>query len=150
MQMRRGNANEAELQLNPLGLGPLRIKLSLREQELHAEFSAAHAQVRDALEAALPQLREALQQGGLQLGQAVVDAGAQNGQSGQSGSSLAGSGFAESGASGQDSQSSASSRPNVPPQTLRNSPADPLAAHGPRQSASANPYGPGQRVNTFA
>lgn len=139
MQMRRGNTNEAELQLNPLGLGPLRIKLSLREQALMAEFSAAHAQVREALEAALPQLREALQQGGIQLGQAVVEAG---GLGGQGEPSLAGSGFTGSGNPGQDSLSG---RPGAAqaPKAIKNQAVDALATQAPRQ-------GPGQRLNTFA
>lgn len=139
MQMRQGNANEAELQLNPLGLGPLHIKLSLRDQALNAEFTAAHAEVRAALEAALPQLREALQQGGVQLGQAWVESSDAQTANSRTGSHTAGR------------ESHQSERPG--PSAQANSAATrvaSLAESAGRSDVAGVRHGPGQRLNTFA
>lgn len=70
----------AELSLNPAGLGPLKVTLTLGDNQAQALFVSAHESVRRALEAALPQLRDTLAGQGIQLGQASVDAGAQQQQ----------------------------------------------------------------------
>lgn len=70
----------AELNLNPAGLGPLKVTLTLGDNQAQAMFVSAHESVRRAVEAALPQLRDTLANQGIQLGQASVDAGAQQQQ----------------------------------------------------------------------
>lgn len=70
----------AELSLNPAGLGPLKVTLTLGDNQAQAMFVSAHENVRRAVEAALPQLRDTLAGQGIQLGQASVDAGTQQQQ----------------------------------------------------------------------
>ena len=83
----------AELQLNPPGLGPLKVTLSMSDQQMQAAFVSAHASVRVAVEAALPQLRALLAESGISLGQTSVGAESQpqtafaNGQGDAGGSS---------------------------------------------------------------
>ncbi|MHB1123396.1 MAG: flagellar hook-length control protein FliK [Ramlibacter sp.] len=72
-----------ELNLNPVELGPLQVKLSVVEGQAQVLFVAEHAAVRQALEAALPQLRSSLAESGISLGQASVGAGAGEQQTGQ-------------------------------------------------------------------
>lgn len=82
-QMIRMGANGhhvAELSLNPAGLGPLKVTLTLGDNQAQAMFVSAHESVRRAVEAALPQLRDTLAGQGIQLGQASVDAGTQQQQ----------------------------------------------------------------------
>ena len=67
----------AELQLNPPGLGPLKVSLSMNEQQMQAMFVSAHASVRTAVEAALPQLRSTLADSGISLGHTSVGAESQ-------------------------------------------------------------------------
>ncbi|MEO0971918.1 MAG: flagellar hook-length control protein FliK [Pseudomonadota bacterium] len=62
----------AELRLNPAGLGPLEVSLSVQGEEVTASFQAQHAATREAVEQALPRLREMLAQSGLQLADANV------------------------------------------------------------------------------
>jgi flagellar hook-length control protein FliK len=62
----------AELQLNPPGLGPLKVTLSMNDQQMQASFVSAHASVRVAIEAALPQLRSTLADSGISLGNTSV------------------------------------------------------------------------------
>jgi flagellar hook-length control protein FliK len=64
----------AELNLNPAGLGPLKVTLSLGDSQAQAMFVSAHESVRKAVEAALPQLRTSLSEQGITLGQASVGA----------------------------------------------------------------------------
>jgi flagellar hook-length control protein FliK len=81
----------AELQLNPPGLGPLKVTLSMNDQQMQAMFVSAHSSVRAAVEAALPQLRAQLAESGISLGNTSVGAESQpqtafsNGQNGQGG-----------------------------------------------------------------
>lgn len=67
----------AELQLNPPGLGPLKVTLSLNDHQIQAMFVSAHATVRAAVEAALPQLRATLADNGISLGNTSVSADSQ-------------------------------------------------------------------------
>ena len=67
----------AELQLNPPGLGPLKVTLSMNDQQMQATFVSAHASVRVAIEAALPQLRSTLADSGISLGDTSVSSGNQ-------------------------------------------------------------------------
>ena len=81
----------AELQLNPPGLGPLKVTLSMNDQQMQAVFVSSHSSVRAAVEAALPQLRTLLAESGISLGNTSVGAESQpqtafsNGQNSQNG-----------------------------------------------------------------
>jgi flagellar hook-length control protein FliK len=66
----------AELHLNPPDLGPLKITLTLNNDQASAQFVSAHAQVREAIETAMPRLREMLADSGITLGNASVSTGA--------------------------------------------------------------------------
>ncbi|WP_020201838.1 flagellar hook-length control protein FliK, partial [Cupriavidus sp. WS] len=77
----QGN-HTAELQLNPPDLGPLKVVLSVVNDQAQAQFVSPHAAVRAAVEAALPHLRSAMADSGIQLGQASVGADSFAGQPG--------------------------------------------------------------------
>ncbi|MBI5911037.1 MAG: flagellar hook-length control protein FliK [Betaproteobacteria bacterium] len=62
----------AELHLNPPDLGPLKITLTLDQDQASAQFITAHASVSDAIETAMPRLREMLADSGITLGNASV------------------------------------------------------------------------------
>ena len=62
----------AELHLNPPELGPLKITLTLTQDQASAQFVSEHAAVRDALETAMPRLREMLADSGITLGNTSV------------------------------------------------------------------------------
>ncbi|ALJ28350.1 Flagellar hook-length control protein FliK [Stenotrophomonas acidaminiphila] len=62
----------AHIRVTPNDLGPVEVKLQLDGDRVHATFSSAHAEVRQALESGLPRLREMLGEQGLQLAQADV------------------------------------------------------------------------------
>ena len=64
----------AELNLNPAGLGPLKVTLTMGDNQAQAMFVSAHEGVRKAVEAALPQLRTTLAEQGISLGQTSVGA----------------------------------------------------------------------------
>jgi len=98
LHMGKVGQDSAELQLNPPGLGPLKVTLSMIEHQIQATFVSAHASVRAAVEAALPQLRVTLADSGISLGGTSVSAdsrpqqdvdkgeGRQSGQRGYAGS----------------------------------------------------------------
>lgn len=73
-RMSLGGTHTAELNLNPAGLGPLKVTLSVGEHQAQAAFVSAHESVRKAVEAALPQLRASLSEQGITLGQTSVGA----------------------------------------------------------------------------
>ncbi len=77
-----GNTNNqsAELHLNPPDLGPLKVTLTINDNQAQAMFVSAHQSVRSALEAALPQLRSSLAESGISLGNTSVSADAQQPQ----------------------------------------------------------------------
>lgn len=94
VHMGKAGEHVAELQLNPPGLGPLKVTLSMNDNQVQALFVSAHSSVRAAVEAALPQLRSTLADSGIHLGEASVNSGSQqqaafaqnqNGQDGQPG-----------------------------------------------------------------
>jgi flagellar hook-length control protein FliK len=62
----------AQLHLNPPDLGPLKITISLDQNQASAQFVSAHASVREAIEVAMPRLREMLADSGITLGNASV------------------------------------------------------------------------------
>jgi flagellar hook-length control protein FliK len=62
--------HEAELQLEPQGMGKIRVQLSIdQEQQTNVQFMVQHSQAKEALDQSLPRLRELLIQHGLQPGQ---------------------------------------------------------------------------------
>jgi len=78
----------AQIRLNPEHVGPIDVRVQLDGNRVSAEFTSAHAEVRQAIEASLPRLREMLVQHGLQLGQADVG----HGQPGRRGDPMRGHG----------------------------------------------------------
>ncbi|VTU22481.1 Flagellar hook-length control protein [Variovorax sp. PBL-H6] len=74
LRMTAGGQQVAELNLNPAGLGPLKITLSVGDNQAQAMFVSAHESVRKAVEAALPHLRSTLAEQGISLGQTSVGA----------------------------------------------------------------------------
>lgn len=70
--MARSNIQEAQVQLNPRELGPIEIKITLKQDQAHVQFVAHHATTREALEAAMPRLRDMLNESGLNLAQSDV------------------------------------------------------------------------------
>jgi flagellar hook-length control protein FliK len=77
VHMGKAGQQLAELQLNPPGLGPLKVTLSMNDQQIQASFVSAHASVRVAIEAALPQLRSTLADSGISLGNTSVSSESQ-------------------------------------------------------------------------
>ena len=58
----------AEIHINPPQLGPLEVRISMQNEQLHVMFTTHHSMVRDAVEEALPRLRDIFQEQGLNLG----------------------------------------------------------------------------------
>jgi Flagellar hook-length control protein FliK len=77
----RGAEQTAMLALNPADLGPVEVRVAVREGEASVVFSALHADTRVALEAALPRLREMFALQGLLLTDGSVLAGNAGGSS---------------------------------------------------------------------
>lgn len=63
---------EATLRLDPPDLGPLEVKVSLKDNQAVVNFTSQHTAVRDALESAIPRLRELLGNQGFQVVQVDV------------------------------------------------------------------------------
>jgi flagellar hook-length control protein FliK len=66
---------QAELRLNPEGLGPLQVVLSIDQGAADVQFLAHDPQVREALQSALPRLQEMLTSAGFSLDRVSIDAG---------------------------------------------------------------------------
>lgn len=96
---------EAELELEPRGMGKMTIQLSIgQDQQASVQFIVQQHHSREAVEQTLPKLREMLAQQGIQLNQATVQQQASGqGQSGQSGQWSAQSGGEGSGGRGHSS-----------------------------------------------
>jgi flagellar hook-length control protein FliK len=62
----------ASLRLSPEHLGPLEIRIAMREDQASVWFGAAHADTRAAIEHALPRLRELFAAQGMSLADAGV------------------------------------------------------------------------------
>lgn len=62
----------ASLRLSPEHLGPLEIRIAIRDDQASVWFGAAHADTRAAIEHALPRLRELFESQGLSLADAGV------------------------------------------------------------------------------
>lgn len=76
----QGGLQQAELQMNPVELGPIQIELRLNADVADIGFTAAHAATREGIAQSLPQLREMLGSQGLSLGQTSVGAESQSQQ----------------------------------------------------------------------
>jgi flagellar hook-length control protein FliK len=63
---------EGSLNLNPEHLGPLEVRISVKQNTANVWFGAQHADTRAALTEALPRLRELMSDAGLMLGHAGV------------------------------------------------------------------------------
>lgn len=70
--MARNDQQQAQLNLNPAHLGPLRITLNMEGETASAMFTAATPEVRQAIEDAMPRLREMLANAGISLGHSQV------------------------------------------------------------------------------
>nr|WP_298130269.1 flagellar hook-length control protein FliK [uncultured Pseudoxanthomonas sp.] len=84
----------AHIKVTPNDLGTVEIRLRLDGDRVHADFSSAQADVRQALESSLPRLREMLGQHGFQL--AHADVGQQHTPRPQGGGSELGEGGSDS------------------------------------------------------
>jgi len=64
---------QAEIQLDPLGLGKMKIQIQIgQDQQASVQFVVQHGQTRELLEQSLPRLREMLAGQGIVLGQTQV------------------------------------------------------------------------------
>jgi flagellar hook-length control protein FliK len=100
---------QAEIQLDPLGLGKMKIQIQIgADSQANVHFVVQHGQTREMLEQAMPRLRDMLAGQGIQLGQTQVQQQSQqsqqqqqqgqpafSGQGQQGGQSLAGNGQVE-------------------------------------------------------
>lgn len=69
---RAGGNQTAEIRLNPANMGPIEVRVVMKDDQATITFTAQHGVVRDAIEASLPRLREMFTGNGLQLAQANV------------------------------------------------------------------------------
>lgn len=79
----RGGVQNAELQVDGLGEGPVKVSIALQGQEARVEFRADQAQTRQVLEDAMPHLRELLAREGLVLSGVSVGASGSDGAAGR-------------------------------------------------------------------
>lgn len=100
----------AHIKVTPNDLGTVEIRLRLDGDRVHADFSSAQAEVRQALENSLPRLRDMLGQHGFQL--AHADVGQQHTPPSQGGGASTGEG-------GGDSAESAIETPRTVRMTAR-------------------------------
>ena len=100
--------HEAEIQLEPQGLGKMSIQLSIdQDQKASVQFVVQQGNARELLEQALPKLRDMLASQGVQLGQTSVQqqaAGQQHSQNQQAQQGEAHEGGGSWGHRGQNSQ----------------------------------------------
>jgi flagellar hook-length control protein FliK len=62
----------AQIRLNPTHLGPMEVRVTVKDDQAHVVLIAQNGVVREALDAALPKLREMLAEQGLKLDDADV------------------------------------------------------------------------------
>jgi flagellar hook-length control protein FliK len=68
----RGAEQSATLNLNPVDLGPVEVRIQIKEGDASVVFTAAQPEARAALELALPRLRELFAAQGLALSESTV------------------------------------------------------------------------------
>lgn len=83
VMMASEHVQQAEIRLNPEGLGPMQVVLSLEKGAADVQFLAHDAQVREALQAALPKLQEMLTSAGFSLDKVSIDSGSAKNQNPQ-------------------------------------------------------------------
>lgn len=83
VMMASEHVQQAEIRLNPEGLGPMQVVLSLEKGAADVQFLAHDAQVREALQAALPKLQEMLSSAGFSLDRVSIDSGSAKNQNNQ-------------------------------------------------------------------
>jgi flagellar hook-length control protein FliK len=66
------NINSAEIRLNPAHLGPIEVRIDIRDEAINVALSSRHAVVREAMETALPRLREMFDNNGMSLADADI------------------------------------------------------------------------------
>ena len=65
--------SQAQIQLNPAHLGPIRLMINFdRDQTVQIQMLAQHSQTKDAMEQALPRLRDMLNEAGIKFDQLQV------------------------------------------------------------------------------
>ncbi|GAB1597198.1 flagellar hook-length control protein FliK [Lysobacter claricitrinus] len=92
----------AEIRVTPEALGPIDIRLQMDGHRVNAQFHAAHADVRRALESGMDQLRDLLGRQGMELGNAQVGSGGR--QPGDGRSTAASGAFPGAGELGADAE----------------------------------------------
>jgi flagellar hook-length control protein FliK len=70
--MAEGGRSTASLRMSPEHLGPLEIRIAVRDDQASVWFGAAHSDTRAAIEHALPRLRELFEAQGMSLADAGV------------------------------------------------------------------------------
>lgn len=99
--------HEAEIQLEPQGLGKMNIQLSIdQDQKANVQFVVQQGNARELLEQALPKLRDMLASQGVQLGQTSVQQQAAGQQQSQGQLAQQGQGRGEGGSGWQRGQNS--------------------------------------------
>lgn len=83
VMMASEHVQQAEIRLNPEGLGPMQVVLSLEKGAADVQFLAHDAQVREALQSALPKLQEMLTSAGFSLDKVSIDSGSARNQNSQ-------------------------------------------------------------------
>ncbi len=73
--MAQNKVSNAKLQLKPVDLGPIEVRVSVLDDVASVSFVAHHATTRDALDNSLPRLREMFNESGLNLAEADVQSG---------------------------------------------------------------------------
>ncbi|MFM2056513.1 MAG: flagellar hook-length control protein [Pseudomonadota bacterium] len=111
VNLARDGVQQAELHLNPAGMGPIMVQIAISQDQARIQFEAAHAGTRALIEQSLPTLAQSLRDDGLQLAASSVvappaaaqdlGASAQGGQPDQPGQGWAGANGADSGAAGR-------------------------------------------------
>ena len=67
-----GGVQQARITINPPDLGPVDLRIVVRNDEVVVQLASPHAVVRDAIEEALPRLREQFDSAGLRLADSEV------------------------------------------------------------------------------
>ena len=77
--MAEQRVDQAQIRVSPDSLGPIDVRLQMDGHRVNAQFHAANADVRQALESGMDRLRDMLGRQGMELGQAQVGSGSRQG-----------------------------------------------------------------------
>ncbi len=111
--MVRNEFQQAEIRLNPQHLGPVEVRIEIRNEQASINFSAHHMATRDTLEAAIPRLREMLGEAGVFLANVNVSQQQTGQQRQQEGRGQKERAISIAGEKGGSEQEDFSSRPSV-------------------------------------